>query len=73
VTCVRVWEMECSFALVNAKQCQELRYAFVLLFELSVLAKAIIVLKVVPVHAMMTWGSGGRVDLNLDTRWCFYT
>lgn len=54
--------MECSFAVVNPKQCQELRYAAVPLLEHSVLTKAIILyilLRVVPVHAMMTWGSGG--------------
>jgi hypothetical protein len=51
--------MECSFAVVNAKLCQELRYTFVPLLEISVLATAIILLKVAPVHAMMTWGIGG--------------
>jgi hypothetical protein len=67
--------MECSFAVVNPEQCQELRYAVVPLREHSVLTKAIILLRVVPVHAMMTWGSGGiaLLILSLGTRWNFYT
>jgi len=68
-------KMECSFAVVNPKQCQELRYAVVPLPEHSVLTKAIISLRVVQVHATMTWGSGGIAlfILNRGTRWSFYT
>jgi hypothetical protein len=67
--------MECSFAVVNPKRCQELRYAVVPLLEHSVLTKAIILLRVVLVHAMMTCGNGGiaLLILNLGTRWSFYT
>ena len=54
--------MDCLFAVVNTKRCQELRYAVVPLLEHSVLTKAIILFKVVPVHAMMTCG---RVDVYL--------
>lgn len=67
--------MECMVAVVNPKQCQELRYAVVPLLEHSVLTKAIISLRVVQVHAIMTWGSGGIavLILNLGSRWSFYT
>jgi hypothetical protein len=67
--------MECSFAVVNSKQCQELRYAVVRSLEHSVLTKAFILLRFVPIHAMMTWGSGGFAlfILNLGTGWSFYT
>ena len=62
--------MECSFAVVNPKQCQKLRYVVVPLPEHSVLTKAVILLRVVSVHAIMTCGNGGiaLLNVNLGTR-----